>query len=518
MLQPGHIINETYRVEKLLGSGGMADVYIVTHMRMPRKFALKVMRLESNTRQAFLDRFNQEGEILATIRHPHIVDVIDRNQFPDGNPYLVMELLDGEDLATYLARTGALSVPVALRICSQIGEALEAAHQVGVVHRDLKPSNIFLSKQGQVLNFVKVLDFGIAKMTSAEKAPMTAPAALMGTPAYMSPEQALGQVAKIDARTDQFALAAVLYEMLAGKGAFHQPGDVVYAILERVVHGSPEPLKDPHVNRAVMHALSKKPEDRFLSLREFLAAVGATTHTVYGGSSTVPNNPGTVSSQVGERTLPARRKGFGRYLAGGGVAAGLAAVAIMVTVARKAPKPEPPVLKPAINITPAASPTFSTPPVASPSVSSASAPVVSRPSGEPTEPLRPSTPDPPTASASRLPGGATTPVSAGPVQGGDSKKPDAKPSATSRGHLFAISNNGKAGFIDPVVMACAREQLGSLPLREGTVIKLERSGTLVVVDAPPSVYNTNLNSCLRQGLSRVTHSMIPQVVTLRVLR
>ena len=100
MLQPGHIINDTYRVESLLGSGGMADVYVVAHMRMPRKFALKVMRLDVSTRQAFLDRFNQEGEILATVRHPHIVDVIDRNQLPDGSPYLVMELLDGEDLYT----------------------------------------------------------------------------------------------------------------------------------------------------------------------------------------------------------------------------------------------------------------------------------------------------------------------------------------------------------------------------------------------------------------------------------
>jgi len=247
MLQPGHIINDTYRVERMLGSGGMADVYIVAHMRMPRKFALKVMRLDVSTRQAFLERFNQEGEILATIRHPHIVDVIDRNQLPDGNPYLVMELLEGEDLAIYLARTGALSVPVALRICSQIGDALEAAHRVGVVHRDLKPSNIFLSQQGQVLNFVKVLDFGIAKLTSAHKLQqqMTAPAALMGTPAYMSPEQALGQSEKVDARTDQFALAAVLYEMLAGRGAFHQPGDAIFAILERVVKREPEPLKEP---------------------------------------------------------------------------------------------------------------------------------------------------------------------------------------------------------------------------------------------------------------------------------
>jgi serine/threonine protein kinase len=155
MLQPGDVVAETYVVERLLGSGGMAHVYGVKHLRMPRKFALKVLQIQAATRGDFLERFEREAEILATLRHPHIVDVIDRNKLADGDPYIVMELLEGEDLATFIARSGALSVPVALRILSQIGEALEAAHRVGITHRDLKPSNIFLCTHGQVLNFVK---------------------------------------------------------------------------------------------------------------------------------------------------------------------------------------------------------------------------------------------------------------------------------------------------------------------------------------------------------------------------
>lgn len=515
MLQPGHIINDTYRVEKLLGSGGMADVYMVAHMRMPRKFALKVMRLDVSTRQAFLDRFNQEGEILATTRHPHIVDVIDRNQLADGSPYLVMELLEGEDLAIYLARTGALSVPVALRICSQIGDALEAAHRVGVVHRDLKPSNIFLSQQGQVLNFVKVLDFGIAKVTTAHKLQlqMTAPAALMGTPAYMSPEQALGQSEKIDARTDQFALAAVLYEMLAGRGAFHQPGDAIFAILERVVKHEPEPLKEPQIQRAVMRALSKRPEDRFPSMSEFLAAVGATTHTVYGDISLLRNSPGTLSNQIGEHSRPAQKRELRRML-GASLAMGLAAGALVLALERRpVARPMVPASSPAAQVpTPsglppagasvAASPLAASQPSAPPAITPA--PLASPPADMPWD-LKP----PALAVAAKVP--VTTPAVS------EAKKQKPVPPARVM-HLFTILNGGKSSHLDPIILGCARDQLGYLPLREGTLIKLERSGTLVVVEAPAVVSESGFNVCLRQGLSRITHSVLPPAITIKVIK
>jgi serine/threonine-protein kinase len=503
MLQPGHIINDTYRVERMLGSGGMADVYIVAHMRMPRKFALKVMRLDVSTRQAFLERFNQEGEILATIRHPHIVDVIDRNQLPDGNPYLVMELLEGEDLAIYLARTGALSVPVALRICSQIGDALEAAHRVGVVHRDLKPSNIFLSQQGQVLNFVKVLDFGIAKLTSTHKLQqqMTAPAALMGTPAYMSPEQALSQSEKVDARTDQFALAAVLYEMLAGRGAFHQPGDAIFAILERVVKREPEPLKEPQINRAVMRALSKRPEDRFPSLGEFLAAVGATTHTVYGDLSQLRNSPGTLSNQIGEHAPSAQQRGLRRAIVAS-LAMGVVAGSLLLALERRPPAAHLAVAPPARLLPPAPAP----PP----------APAASPPAAPPA----PATPELGPTAAATVPAEsspASSPRSPAPAASSEAKKPRPAPPVRTP-HLFTILNSGKASHLDPIILGCARDQLGAVPLREGTLIKLERSGTLAVVEAPAVVYESSFNVCLRQVLSRITHSVLPKTVTIKVIK
>lgn len=518
MLQPGHIINDTYRVEKLLGSGGMADVYVVTHLRMPRKFALKVMRLDQGSRDSFLERFNREGEILATIRHPHIVDVIDRNQLPDGNPYLVMEYLEGEDLSTFLARTGPLSVPVALRICSQIGEALQAAHQVGVVHRDLKPSNVFLSKEGQVLNFVKVLDFGIAKFTTPEKTPMTAPAALMGTPAYMSPEQAMGLVEKIDERTDQFALGAVLYEMLTGAPAFHRPGDTVYAILEKVVHHQPEPFRDAPLNRALMRALSKKPEQRFSTMREFLAAVGATTHTVYSPTSINPPPPGTVSSQMGERTLPPRRR-FKRVVTalGVGVALCAASIGIYHGITKH---PQPPI---SASATAASSqlplPTVQVPPMAvapgvkpTPSTSPEGVAAVNLP------PTAPTTPNGVPSAQSAPPKAVAGTVST--AGRGDTRPPGtktpARPPYSPTG--FVISSKAKFEFLNSVVLTCARGNLASLGLRDGTIINLERSGTLTVVEGPPAVLASGFNACLRQMLLHVTHDMIPSSVTIKVVR
>ena len=305
MLQPGQIIDGMYTIERMLGSGGMADVYIVKHVRLPKHFALKVMRLESGERTRFMERFRREAEILATLKNAHLVEVFDHNEMPDGNPYLIMELLEGEDLSQFLTRSaGPLSAAAALSICNQVGEALDVAHQVGVVHRDLKPSNIFLCQKEAFPNFVKVLDFGIAKQTQAGRTPLTADRSLMGTPGYMAPEQALGRVSQIDHRTDQFALAAILYEMLTGKPAFYVPEDTTYSILNKVVNEHPPPLPQTIINRAVQRALSKNPDDRFPSIKAFLAAVGANSLTIH----VAPNAPEAVRSTVsnGEVTVVSR--------------------------------------------------------------------------------------------------------------------------------------------------------------------------------------------------------------------
>ena len=141
MLQTGTVINETYRVERVLGSGGMADVYLVTHTRMPRQFALKVMRIEGALREKFLERFNREVQILATLRNAHIVDVIDTNQLADGSPYLVMELLVGPTLSKAIEE-GPMEPLRACRIAQQIATGLQAVHDHGIVHRDLKPDKL----------------------------------------------------------------------------------------------------------------------------------------------------------------------------------------------------------------------------------------------------------------------------------------------------------------------------------------------------------------------------------------
>ena len=274
MFPAGYVVNETYRIERLLGQGGTASVFLVSHVRLPRQFALKVIT-EQHSSADFLQRFRQEAEILASIDHPHLVDVVDWNQTRDGKPYLVMELLVGCDLAQFLRRVGPLSPPLALQIFMQVADALQTAHGRGIVHRDLKPANIFLCSNGPFPYFVKVLDFGIAKSVRIPSQLQTDRSVIMGTPAYMAPEQARGAGEQIDERTDQFALGAILYEMLTGRLAFFRPGDHLINTIMRVLTEDPEPLPDPRLQAAVSRAMSKDREQRFTNIAEFIAATGA---------------------------------------------------------------------------------------------------------------------------------------------------------------------------------------------------------------------------------------------------
>jgi serine/threonine protein kinase len=222
----GQIVSGNYRIERVLGQGGMATVFAASHVRLPRRVAIKVITedlTESEESSEFLLRFRREAETLARLEHPNIVTVFDWNVTESGQPYLVMELLSGEDLSQLLRRVGALPKPMAVQIFAQISAALTVAHQAGVIHRDIKPSNVFLC-HGATNSFVKVLDFGIAKHLLQSASLATQGQALLGTPAYMSPEQARGQNEQIDERTDQFALALVLYEMLMGQPAFLSEG------------------------------------------------------------------------------------------------------------------------------------------------------------------------------------------------------------------------------------------------------------------------------------------------------
>ncbi|MFO0656669.1 MAG: serine/threonine-protein kinase [Polyangia bacterium] len=270
---PGHVLNDTYRVVRLLGQGGMGCLYEVDHLRLPRKFALKVLSAPSTGSSEYMLRFRREAEILASLDHPNVVQVMDWNVTQQHKPYLVMELLSGEDLSQLLTRTGALLPQVALSIFAQAVAALEVAHSHGITHRDLKPANIFLCKNGVVPHFTKVLDFGIAKSMQHVSGLVSSHLVLMGTPAYMSPEQARGDQAGVDARSDQFSLGLVLYEMLLGTPAFYRRHEAPMITICRVMQEDPAPLPDASLNRAIMRALRKKPDERYPSLSEMLAAV-----------------------------------------------------------------------------------------------------------------------------------------------------------------------------------------------------------------------------------------------------
>lgn len=269
----GTVLGGSYRIERVLGRGGMATVFEASLVRLPRRVAIKVIKADGEHGQEFLARFRREAETLAKLDHPNIVNVIDWNVTDSGSPYLVMELLQGEDLSQILRRQGALPLPLAIHLFAQVAAALEVAHSLGIVHRDIKPSNVFLCKSGPVDHFVKVLDFGIAKHVLSTASLLTHDRALLGTPAYMSPEQARGENHIVDERTDQFALALILYEMLTGKPAFYRHGEPAFATLFRVISEQPAPLTDTKLDQVILRALRKRPEDRYPSLADFVAAV-----------------------------------------------------------------------------------------------------------------------------------------------------------------------------------------------------------------------------------------------------
>src|SRR5262249_8925258 len=228
----------SYQVKKLLGSGGMGHVYLASDSKLKRDVAIKVLPSEFSRDPERLSRFQREAEILASLNHPHIAAIYDLADFGELR-FLVLELIEGDTLASVLQKRGALPVVEALHIAKQICEALEGAHEKGIVHRDLKPANVKIMPDGNV----KVLDFGLARTvqkqlsdsTLSKSRTATGVGIILGTPAYMSPEQAKGQT--VDRRSDIFAVGCVLYEMLTGHPAFE--GDDTTEILGRVVTAEP---------------------------------------------------------------------------------------------------------------------------------------------------------------------------------------------------------------------------------------------------------------------------------------
>jgi serine/threonine-protein kinase len=278
------MIGETfgnYRVTELIGEGGMGVVYLAEHPAIGRRAAVKILRPGLTDNPEITRRFFNEARAANAIRHPGIVEVFDCGTLASGASYIVMELLEGENLATRLRRVGRMRHPEARRIAAQTASALAAAHAAGIVHRDLKPDNLFLvpDDRDAALEMVKVLDFGIAKLGqqgSNINSVRTRTGSVMGTPAYMSPEQCRG-TREIDHRTDIYALGVILFEMLCGRPPFVSEGfgEMVHLHISAPPPAprTIEPTVPEDLERLILWCLAKEPDERISTMTDVHAAL-----------------------------------------------------------------------------------------------------------------------------------------------------------------------------------------------------------------------------------------------------
>lgn len=357
----GDVLDGRYRFERLIGRGGMGRVFRAEHIGLGRAVAIKVLDPAVGNDDDARRRFEREATITARLRHPNCVGVTDFGQLPDGSPYLVMDLVEGQTLDDLLADTPRLPVERAVHVMRHVLRGLGHAHAQGLVHRDLKPCNIMLVTEGADRDFARILDFGLARLTAAgDSDRITRTGIVCGTPRYMSPEQA--QDRALDPRTDLYAASVIFFEMLAGRTPFH--ADEALRIL--TMH-----LKDPvpaiadvapgvvvprALEELVCRGLAKAPADRPATAEEYLAALDA---------ALAPANPTIELSRVSivapgvapaAGTAPAapRRPIPRRYLAwGGGALAVLVVIGVVAslgsgdgtpppaTAAKPADDPEP---------------------------------------------------------------------------------------------------------------------------------------------------------------------------------
>jgi serine/threonine-protein kinase len=272
---PGRVLGERYALERQLGVGGFGAVFAAEDLRLQKKVAVKILSPQVTHQEEMLERFRREAIAASQVGHEGIVDVTDFDRDEDGTPFIVMELLDGKDLAEVLARERPLPIKRSLEIAAQAAFALDAAHHKQILHRDLKPANIYLVNTETRYDFVKIIDFGISKiMTPSVKAStLTSKGLVLGTPHFMAPEQARGD-SDIDGRVDVYSLGIILYAMIAGRPPFL--GDTYLGVVSQHLSDEPAP---PSTHRAdiasvsgldalVLRAIAKKPRDRFASMRE----------------------------------------------------------------------------------------------------------------------------------------------------------------------------------------------------------------------------------------------------------
>lgn len=270
----GSALGESYEVVRLIGEGGMGRVYEARHRRLAgKRYAVKILHQELSRQAEVMARFQREAEASSALAHPNVVSVFDIGSTDEGRPYIVCELLEGQELGAYLDRVGKLDPPSAVHVVRQVCDALAAAHAHGIVHRDVKPENVFVTGD-PTAPVIKVLDFGISKLAQ-ENQNLTRTGTVMGTPAYMAPEQARGD--KVDARADVYAAGAILYRALTGRGPFEglDPMATLTAVL---AEEPPRPRSisagiPPELELVIQRAMAKEARERYQTMLDFAEAL-----------------------------------------------------------------------------------------------------------------------------------------------------------------------------------------------------------------------------------------------------
>ena len=323
MLTPGDVFAGKYRVDRILGQGGMGVVIGATHLHTHDRVALKFLLPEASEQPMVRARFMNEARAAVQIKSEHVARVTDVDMAPDGTPYMVMEYLEGQDLAALLASGGPLSPQTATDHLLQACEALSEAHALGIVHRDLKPGNLFLTHRKDGSDLVKVLDFGISKLGTGPDARLTRTRGVMGSPLYMSPEQ-LTRPKDVDARSDIWSLGVVLFELLTGAWPFDAA--TMEGLAVEIVTAPPRAIRDVRpdlpvaVDEIVRRCLEKRPDQRFPSVAELAVALvplgsARATHSaerisrVLSSSPRIPS-PAAKAVTIDPITVPAPARAF----------------------------------------------------------------------------------------------------------------------------------------------------------------------------------------------------------------